>query len=120
MVSVTWASTRRRAAGKLRPGGKRRPVRGGSGGGFQYRVAPDQAHQRQMALQAGPTPALIIAQPQLLLPILMEAFDGPAAMRQPRLVGQGTAVQSPGAVPFRVARLAGEGLFRQQPAHGPG
>lgn len=120
MVSVSWASSRRRAWGKLRPGGKGRPVGVGGGRGLPHRRAPDQAHQGQVAVQPGPGAALIVAQLQFLLPILMEPFHRPAPMRQPPLVGQGAPVQSPGETPFRVARLARQGAFPKQPALRPG
>src|SRR3712207_3071564 len=98
MVSVSWVSNRRRAWGKLRPGGKGCPVGVGSRRGLQDRIAPDQAHQGQMPVQPRPGAALIVAQAQLLLAVLMEPLDRPPPMRQPQLVGQGAPVQSPGEV----------------------
>src|SRR5829696_7427329 len=121
IVSVSWASTRRRAWGKLRPGGKGCPIGVGSGGGgFPHRIAPDQAHQGQVSMQPRPGAALVVAQPQFLLAVLMKSLDRPAPMRQPQLVGQAPRVQPPGEVPFRVTRLARQGAFPEQPAHRPG
>jgi len=57
-----------------------------------------------MAMQTGPGAPLVVAQAQLLLAILMEAFDGPAAMAELELAGQGSVVQVPGEVPLGLAR----------------
>ena len=61
-----------------------------------------------MAMQTGPGAPLVVAQAQLLLAILMEAFDGPAAMAELELAGQGCVVQLPGEVPLGLAGLAGQ------------
>src|SRR5260370_32800043 len=114
MVSVSWASSRRRAWGKLRPGGKGRPVGVGSGRGLPHRIAPDQAHQGQVAVQPRPGAALVVAQPQFLLAVLMKPLDGPAPMREAQLVGEAPPVQPPGEVPFRVAPRARQGAFAEQ------
>ena len=90
---TSWAKTSRRAAGRLRPGGKR--PRGGSllGGGLEHGIAPDQAHQGEVPVQPGPAPALVVAEPQLLFPILMEALHAPAPMGQPQLRRQRAPIQ---------------------------
>src|SRR3954453_10778632 len=118
MVSVSCARTRRRASGKLRPGGKSPCLALGGGSSLDHRIAPDQADQGEMPVQAGPTAALIVAQAQLLLAILVESLDCPAAMRQPRLIRYGAPVQSPREVPFRLACLPRQRLFPEQPARG--
>src|SRR5262249_20315980 len=100
MVMTRWANTTRRAWGRLRPGGKRLVRLGLLGGRLHHRITPDQTHERQVAVQARPTAALVIAQAQLLFAIFMEAFDAPAAMRQPQLLPEPPPVQPPGEVPF--------------------
>ena len=90
----------RRAAGRLRPGGK---VRGNGGGRGQPRVAeegiaPHQADQRQVAVEPWPGAALVVTQPQFLLAVLMETLDRPALVSQPKLLGQGAVVEAPGEV----------------------
>ena len=40
-----------------------------------------------MAVQTGPGAPLVVPQAQFLLAILMEAFDGPAAMAELELAG---------------------------------
>src|SRR5437879_13269293 len=91
----------RRAAGRLRPGGK---DRGGGGGlgttGPKEGIAPDETDQRQMAMQRRPGAALVVAQPQCLLAVLMEALDCPALMGQAQLLSQRAVVQRPGEVPL--------------------
>jgi len=73
-----------------------------------------------MAMQTGPGAPLVVPQAQLLLAILMEAFDGPAAMAELELAGQGSVVQMPGEVPLGLVGLAGQGAFAQEPAQGTG
>ena len=53
-VRSSAASTCRRASGMLRRGGKSLRHLWGVGGGPQHRIAPDQAHQRQVAVQPRP------------------------------------------------------------------
>src|SRR5713226_247239 len=101
MVMVSWASTTRRAAGKLRPGGKQPRGLRLLCRGLHDRIAPDQADQGEMAMQPGPTPPLVVAQAQLLLAILMKPLDAPAPMRQPQWLPQRPPVQTPGEIVFR-------------------
>src|SRR4051812_19410958 len=63
MTRSKAASRLRRAAGRLRLGGK-----AGHGviGGVEEGVAPDEGDQGQMAVQARPGPALVVAEPELL------------------------------------------------------
>src|SRR5438128_7673311 len=101
MVMTRSARSWRRAAGRLRPGGK---VRGNGGGRGQPRVAeegiaPDETDQRQVAVEPWPGAALVVAQPQFLLAVLMEALDCPALMGQAQLLSQRAVVQRPGEVP---------------------
>src|SRR6266700_1163961 len=62
MVRVIRARSWRRASGRLRPGGKD-PRRGGGValGGAQEGVRPDQADQRQVAVEARPGAPLVVA-----------------------------------------------------------
>src|SRR6266542_3801592 len=97
----TWqagqAMTRSRAAGRLRLGGK---AGHGRTGGVEEGVAPDEGDQGKVAMEARPGPALVVAKPQLLFAVLVEAFDGPALVRQSELVGDGAVVERPGEVPL--------------------
>src|SRR4051812_26985850 len=78
IVITSRAKRRWRAAGKLRPG-RNRPRRGSLlGRGAEHGIAPAQAYQGEMAMQPGPTTALVVAEPQPLLAIFMEAFQTPA------------------------------------------
>src|SRR5829696_8364061 len=96
------ARSARRAAGTLRLGGKAGPR---LAGGVEEGVAPDEGNQDQMAVQAWPSPSLVVAEPEFLLAVLVESLDGPALMRQPELVVEGTVVERPGEVPLRFAVL---------------
>src|SRR3954468_2203464 len=116
MVMVSWASTTRRAAGKLRPGGKQPRGLGLLCGRLHDRIAPDQADQGQMAVQPGPTAPLVVAQLQFLFAVLMEALDAPAPMRQPQLRLQWTLVRAPGKIVLRLACRPGQRAFAEQPA----
>src|SRR5690349_11858788 len=116
MVMVSWASTARRAAGKLRPGGKQPRGLGLLRGGLHDRIAPNQANQGEMAVQPRPTAALVVAEPQFLLAILMETLDAPAPMRQPQLLLQRAPIQAPREIVLRVARRSGQRAFAEQPA----
>src|SRR4051794_29578292 len=107
MVRVSRTRSRRRASGKLRPGGKGRPLGFGSSRRLENGIAPEETDQGQVTVQARPTAPLVVAQPQLLLPILMEALHGPAPMGQPQLLRQRAAIEPPGPVPFGLARFAG-------------
>ncbi len=71
-------------------------------------------------MQPRPGAALVVAQPELLLAILMEAFHGPALVRQAELVSQRTVIQVPREVPLRLTLLAGHWAFPEQPALRPG
>ena len=111
------ASRSRRAAGRLRLGGKagRRPV-----GGVEEGVAPDQGDQGEVAVQARPGPSLVVAEAELLFPVLVEAFDRPALMGQSQLVIEGAVVEGPGEVPLGLASLTREGTLADEPAEGAG
>ena len=73
-----------------------------------------------MAMQSRPGASLVMVQAQPLLAILMEALDGPTAMRQPDLRLQVQIVEPPGDVPFGLSVLTGEGALPDQPAGWPG
>src|SRR5947209_5551492 len=90
------ASKARRAAGTLREGGK---AGGGLLGGMEEGVAPDEGDQGKVAMQARPGPALVVAQPELLFAILVEALDRPALVHEAELVVERAVVQGPGEVP---------------------
>src|SRR5947209_1747583 len=112
------ASSWRRAAGRLRPGGK---VGGNGGGGGQPRlaeegIAPHQADQRQVAVEPWPGATLVVTHAQLLLAVLVEALDRPALVRQSELLGQRAVVQAPGEVPLGLAILTRHGPLADQPA----
>src|SRR5512135_3671579 len=94
IVRANAASTWRRASGRLRRGGKSLRHPGGGGGGSQHRIAPDQAHQRQVAVQSRPHPALIIPQAEILFGILMQPLDRPATVAEPELTLQPVAVHT--------------------------
>src|SRR2546426_11600664 len=116
MRTTNCTSTWRRACGKLPAGGEsprhgRILVRT-----RQQRVAPREAHQGEVALQSGPRPPLVVAQPQFLFAILMEALDGPPAMGQAHLRLQVQLVQPPGEVPLGVTLLPGQRALTQKPA----
>src|SRR3954451_1366027 len=115
MVIRSWAKTRRRAAGRLRPGGKA-PCRGrGLSGGLKHSIAPDQADESKVAVQPVPASALIVAKSQLLFAILMEALDTPAPIGQPQLGLQGATIHAPGEVPFGITGLTRQRPLRDQP-----
>ncbi len=59
-----------------------------------------------MAVQAGPGAALIVPQPKLLLPVLVEALNGPALVGEAELLGERMLVQVPGEGPLGFAGLA--------------
>src|SRR5437016_5030384 len=103
-VSTSAARSSRRAAGRLRLGGK---AGRGVPGGVEQSVAPDEADQGQVAVQARPGPSLVIAQPELLLAILMEALHRPALVGQAELLGHRTGIKLPGEVPLRLAVRSG-------------
>src|SRR5207244_12337564 len=110
----------RRASGRLRPGGKD-PRRGGGValGGAQEGVRPDQADQRQVAVEARPGAPLVVAQPELLLAVLVEALDRPAPVAQPQLAGPGPVGERPGEVPLGLAALARQRALAEEPAFRP-
>src|SRR5947199_2084231 len=122
MVMTRSARGWRRAAGRLRPGGK---VRGNGGGRGQPRVAeegiaPHQADQRRVAVESWPGAALVVAQPQFLLAVLMETLDRPALVSQSELLGQRAVAQAPGEVPLGLVVLARQGPLADQPAERAG
>jgi hypothetical protein len=106
------ASRSRRAAGTLREGGKagRRVT-----GGMEERVAPDEGDEGEMAMQARPGSSLVVAEPELLLAVLMEPFDRPPLMRPSELVVERAAVERQGEVPRRFAILTRKGTFADEP-----
>ena len=104
MVRPSWASSRRRARVRLSAGGESRRIGGMLLVGEEQGRTPEQTDQGEMAMQAGPGAPLVVAQTQLLLAILMEAFDGPAAMAELELAIQGGVVQAPGEIPLGLAR----------------
>jgi len=67
--------------------------------GGKQGVAPEQAHQYQVTMQSRPGASLVVAQPELLLAILMEALYRPAFMAEPGLTRQRSVVQSPDEKP---------------------
>ena len=83
-------------------------------------VAPDEGDQGEMAVQARPGPALVVAEPELLLAILMEALDGPALVSQAELVVERAVVEGPGEVPLRFAVLTRKGTLADEPAERAG
>ena len=116
---TSWAKMSRRAAGRLRPGGKRPPRGSLLGGGLKHGITPDQADQGEVPVQPGPAPPLVVPEPQFLLTVFMEALYAPAPMRQPQLVPERAPIQVPGEVPFRVPGCPRQGAFPEQPAWGP-
>src|SRR6478609_5585444 len=73
-----------------------------------------------MAMQARPGSALVVAEAEFLLAILMEAFDSPALVSQSELIVERAVVQGPGEVPRRFAVLTRKGTLADEPAEGPG
>src|SRR4051794_27702293 len=71
-------------------------------------------------MQARPGPSLVVAEPEFLLAILMEALDRPALVRQSELAIEGAVVQRPGEVPLRLAILTGQGTLADEPAERTG
>src|SRR4051794_23452196 len=119
MRMSSWVSSQRRACGKLRPGGKGPAGPRLLGGRLEHREAPNQADERQVAVQPRPAPALVIAQAQLLFALLREALDRPPPMRQLELLRQRAPIQPPGEVPFGLTVPSGQGPFAEQPSDGP-
>ena len=113
MTRSRAASRSRRAAGTLRVGGEAGPC---LTGGVEEGVAPDQGDQGQMAVQARPGSSLIVAEPELLLAILMEALHGPALVSQPELIVERTVVERPGDVPLGLTVLTRKGALADEPA----
>ncbi len=77
MERSSAAKRSRRAAGRLRLGGK---AGRGLTGGVEERVAPDEADQGQVAVQARPGPPLVVSQPELVFAILVEPLNQPAIL----------------------------------------
>src|SRR5918912_2570506 len=111
------ASRSRRAAGTLRVGGK---AGHGLTGGVEEGVAPEEGDQGQMAGQARPGPPLVVAEPEFLRPVLMEALHSPALMGQAELVVERAVIQGPGEVPCRLAVLTGKRPLADEPAERAG
>src|SRR5215210_6227277 len=120
MVTTKRARSWRRAAGRLRPGGKVRWPGAEVLVGGQQRVAPEQTDQGQVAVQPRPGAPLVVAEPELLLAVLMEPLHRPARVGPADSHRQRAAIQAPGEVPFRLAGLAAQRMFADQPAFGPG
>src|SRR5215217_7557383 len=119
MVRASVAKTIRRARGRLAEGGKgHRFGRIVLLGRRRQRIAPDQADQRQVAVQPRPTPPLIVAQAQLLLAVLVKPLDRPPGMGPLEQFLQGRLVQTPGEPPPGVTALPGQWPFPDQPAAG--
>src|SRR6266536_2723598 len=117
MTRSRAASRSRRAAGRLREGGKAGRC---LTGGVEEGVAPDEGDQGQMAVQARPGPSLVVAESELLFAILMEALHSPALMGQPELVVEQAVVDQPGEVQLRLAVQARKGTLTDEPAEGAG
>src|SRR3712207_6720120 len=117
MTRSRAASSSRRAAGRLRLGGKagRRLA-----GGVEQGVAPDERDEGEVAVQARPGPRLVVAQPELLLAILVEPLDRPALVGQAELLIERSVIKLPGDVPCRLALLAGQRALAEQPAERAG
>src|SRR5579859_7318666 len=120
MVRPSWVSNRRRARVRLFGGGESRRIGGVLLVGQEDGVAPEQADQREVAVQARPGAALVVAQTQLLLAVLMEAFHRPAAMAELELTGRGGVVQAPGDVPLGFPLVPGHGPFAKEPTERTG
>lgn len=73
-----------------------------------------------MAVETWPGASLVVAEPELLFAILMEAFDGPALMSQTELVIERPGIEVPGEVPLRLTGLTWEGALTDEPAEGTG
>src|SRR3712207_1543091 len=117
MTRSRAASSSRRAAGRLRLGGKagRRLA-----GGVEEGVAPDERDEGEVAVQARPGPPLVVAQPELLLAILVEPLDRPALVGQAELPSERSVIEPPGKLPFRPALPAGPRALAEQPAERAG
>src|SRR5215210_7122906 len=107
----------RRAAGRLRLGGGAAPC---LAGGVQESVTPDEGDQGEVAMQARPGPALVVAQPELLLAVLVEPLDRPALVGQAELRVERAVVEGPGEVPLGFAILTGQRALSDQPAEWAG
>src|ERR1044072_8251125 len=112
---VSRAKSWRRARGRVRPGGKASARRGGWSGGLRGRGAPEEADQSQVAVEPRPTAALVIPQPQLLLPILVEPLDHPAPVGELQLVLERAALEPPGEVPFWIPARSCAWVFPRRP-----
>src|SRR5215212_4917906 len=117
MTRSRAASRSRRAAGRLRLGGK---AGRGLTGGVEERIAPDEGDQGEMAVQARPGPSLVVAEAELLFAILMEALHGPALVCEAELVIEGVGIQVPGEVVLRLAVLTGQWTLANEPAERAG
>src|SRR5262245_33442948 len=117
MTSRRAASRSRRAAGKLRLGGKagRRSV-----GGVEEGVAPDEGDQGEVAMQARPGPSLVVSEAQLLLAVLTKALHGPALVGRPGLLIEAALGQGRGHGPLGPAGLTGQWAFADELPEGTG
>ncbi len=107
----------RRAAGRLRLGGE---AGRGLAGGVEEGEAPGEGDEGEVVVQARPGPPLVVAEPELLLAVLMEPFDGPAPVGQAEQVPEGPGIEGPGEVPLRFAVVPGQGALADQPAERAG
>src|SRR3954468_10373548 len=69
-----------------------------------------------MAVQARPGATLVVAEPEFLFAILMEALDGPALVGQSEVIVERAIIQVPGEVPLRLAVLPRQGTLADEPA----
>src|ERR1051325_2366583 len=117
---VSRAKSWRRARGRLRPGGKASVRRGGLSGGLRDRVAPEEADQSQVAVEARPPAARVTAHPHLLLPSRVAPLNHPAPVGERQLVLERAALEPPGEVPFWIPARPWQWAFPDEPAQGPG
>jgi hypothetical protein len=99
--------------GQATPGGK---AGRGVVGGLEQRVAPDEGDQGEVALQARPGPSLGVAEPELLLAVLVDPLDGPALVSQAELRVERPVVEAPGEGPLRLARVTRARPLAEEPA----
>ena len=77
MDSSKAARRVRRAAGRLRLGGKAGCC---LAGGVEEGVGPDEGDQGEVAMQARPGAALVVAEPEFLLAVLVEPLNQPSIL----------------------------------------
>ena len=121
MVMTNWASKSRRTWTRLAIRGENQRVCAGGlnlslGDGVHEGATPEETDWRQVPVQPRPETALVVAQPQELLAILVEPLDGPATARDLELAFQGKVVQVPGELPARLLLLPRQGPLSKKPA----